>query len=128
MSFYCRVAAIIVQDGKFLLVGHDGGPAEYWTPGGKVEEGETEIEAIIREVREETGLVVTKAEFFNEYKTPSPFSKKVTDITRAYLVKTTGKVKPGMEITRTKWATKKEILKNKNTDKATELITKEVEK
>jgi 8-oxo-dGTP diphosphatase len=62
-----RVSAIIVRDGHVLMVRernrgpsgrHDG--LEYWTlPGGGVEAGEPDDEAVRREVREETGLTVT---------------------------------------------------------------------
>lgn len=55
------VAAILVRDGKVLLVQRGHPPAEgLWTlPGGGVETGESVRAALIREVREETGLSVT---------------------------------------------------------------------
>ncbi len=55
------VGAIIRDEqGRFLLVQRRNEPqAGRWTvPGGKVEPGETLAEAVIREVWEETGLVV----------------------------------------------------------------------
>jgi acetyl-CoA carboxylase carboxyl transferase subunit beta len=57
------VGAIVwrAADGAVLLVRRANPPlAGRWTlPGGKVEPGETPAEAIVREVREETGLDVT---------------------------------------------------------------------
>lgn len=51
------VRGIIVRDGKLALV-HNGKFDYYRFPGGGIEEGETKEEALIREVKEESGLVV----------------------------------------------------------------------
>ena len=54
-------AALIRQDDTVLLVRQQGAedPADSWAlPGGVVEEGELLTEALVREVREETGLEV----------------------------------------------------------------------
>ena len=63
------VAAIIIHDGKILCV--QRGPAKYdyishkWEfPGGKVEEGETKLAAIVREIREELHMDITVDAFF----------------------------------------------------------------
>jgi ADP-ribose pyrophosphatase YjhB (NUDIX family) len=57
----CAVGAIVVRDRSILLVKRDREPARgLWSlPGGRVEAGETLAEAVVREVREETGLDVT---------------------------------------------------------------------
>src|SRR5215472_14051186 len=54
------VSAAIIRDGKVLLVRRARPPASgvYTLPGGGVEVGETLMEAVVREVREETALVV----------------------------------------------------------------------
>ena len=51
------VRAIIFRDGKLALV-HNGKFDYYRFPGGGIEQGETREEALIREVKEESGLVV----------------------------------------------------------------------
>jgi 8-oxo-dGTP diphosphatase len=55
---YLAVSAAIVRDGKVLVVRRARKPALnlYTLPGGVVETGETLIEAVTREVREETTL------------------------------------------------------------------------
>ena len=54
------VSAGIFRDGKILLVRRAREPSKgvYTFPGGRVEFGESLIEAVAREVREETGLVI----------------------------------------------------------------------
>ena len=54
----------LVRQGHQLLLVHQQGPydrAPFWAlPGGKVEPGELLIEALVREIKEETGLVAAQ--------------------------------------------------------------------
>jgi mutator protein MutT len=61
------VGAIIICNGKILLVKRRGEPGKgRWSiPGGIVELGETVEEAVIREVKEETGLDVAEPELID---------------------------------------------------------------
>ena len=59
------VAAAILLDrmGRVLLVGNDWqgfGNVRYTLPGGMVERGESTLTALSREIKEETGLIITK--------------------------------------------------------------------
>jgi 8-oxo-dGTP diphosphatase len=58
------VVAGLLRQGQQLLLIHQQGPHDrtaYWSlPGGKVEPGELLSEALIREVKEETGLTVVQ--------------------------------------------------------------------
>jgi 8-oxo-dGTP diphosphatase len=57
---YLAVSAAIIRDGKVLVVRRARKPALgiYTLPGGGVETGETLMQAVTREVREETSLAI----------------------------------------------------------------------
>src|SRR5271157_2627794 len=61
---YLAVSAAIFRDGRVLIVRRARPPAHglYTLPGGGVELGETLEQAVVREVREETGLDVEPVE------------------------------------------------------------------
>lgn len=75
------VAAIAIHGGKFLLVRHEEGAGHvtgtYGLPSGRVEGGESEFEAAVREFSEETGLTA-KSEDFKEF----PGNYYVADLNR----------------------------------------------
>lgn len=72
-----HVLVIAKFEGKWLLTEHGERGLEF--PGGKVEYGESLMEAAKREVYEETGGVVEGLEWFAEYlvESETPFSKTV---------------------------------------------------
>ncbi len=63
------VGAVVIRDGQVLLVQRAQEPlSEKWTlPGGAVELGETLEEAVVRELREETGLTVRVLELVEAF-------------------------------------------------------------
>ena len=58
------VAVLVRQDGKVLLAQRPRNKvySGYWEfPGGKIEPGESDLEALVREIREELGVIVERA-------------------------------------------------------------------
>jgi ADP-ribose pyrophosphatase YjhB (NUDIX family) len=61
-SHQIRVTGILVENDQILLVRQKVSPKRNWSlPGGRVEEGESLKDAIIREMQEETGLDISVA-------------------------------------------------------------------
>jgi ADP-ribose pyrophosphatase YjhB (NUDIX family)/catechol 2,3-dioxygenase-like lactoylglutathione lyase family enzyme len=72
MPEIAAVGAIAVQNGAVLLIkrGRPPGLGLWSLPGGRVEVGESDREAVIREVLEETGLNVEVVDFVGEVERP----------------------------------------------------------
>jgi ADP-ribose pyrophosphatase YjhB (NUDIX family) len=67
------VGAVITDPaGRLLLIrrGHEPGAGLWSLPGGRVEEGETDEQALVRELREETGLSVSPVRLLGEVLRP----------------------------------------------------------
>jgi len=103
-------AAIIERDGKLLLTKRAGGEfkGSWCIPGGHIELGETPKQAIIREIKEEVGLIFTP-EFFNYF--PETFPER--DWYAVVLIfhgPVTGEVETNEEVSEWKWVTLKEAV------------------
>lgn len=68
------VGAIVLRDGALLMIRRGHGPAggRWSVPGGRIEGGETCAEAVVREVREETGLEVVCGAFVGWFEVIDP--------------------------------------------------------
>ncbi len=61
------------HSGRLLLIkrGHEPGKGLWSIPGGRVEAGESDAAALVREVREETGLVVAPGRLIGSVRRPA---------------------------------------------------------
>jgi len=66
------VAALIIRDKRLLMVHNVKEGLRIEPPGGKKNDGEEWIIAVIREVQEELGCMVRPARLFGEFDTHSP--------------------------------------------------------
>jgi len=69
------VGAIITDDtGRLLLIkrGHEPEEGRWSLPGGRVKPGESDRDALVREVREETGLDVEPGRLIGQVERPAP--------------------------------------------------------
>jgi 8-oxo-dGTP diphosphatase len=68
----CVGAIIKDHAGRLLLIkrGHDPGKGLWSIPGGRIEDGESDAAALVREVREETGLIVTAGALIGSVRRP----------------------------------------------------------
>ena len=64
-------AAIFDENRRILCVKHEYGAKLWHLPGGGVEPGESVHDALIREIREETGYVVEPAQLIGVYSHPA---------------------------------------------------------
>jgi 8-oxo-dGTP diphosphatase len=69
----CVGAVIKDSGGRLLLIkrGHEPGLGLWSVPGGRIEPGETDQEAVVRETREETGLIVTPGPLIGSVRRPA---------------------------------------------------------
>ena len=115
----CVGAVIKDGAGRLLLIkrGHEPGKGLWSIPGGRIEPGESDESALIREVREETGLVVTAGRLIGTVRRPaagtapgasgtsgaSGASGAVLDIRDYAATVTGGTLRPGDDAADARW-------------------------
>lgn len=99
------VGAIIRDDaGRLLMIrrGHEPALGSWSLPGGRVEPGETEAQAVAREVEEETGVIVRVGPLIGRIEIPAP-DGGVFDIGDYAADVIGGELRPGDDATEAAW-------------------------
>jgi 8-oxo-dGTP diphosphatase len=106
----CVGAVIKDGQGRLLLVkrGHEPGAGLWSLPGGRVEPGETDAEALVREMREETGLVVRAGELIGSVRRPAG-DGDVLDIRDYAATVIGGTLNPGDDAAGARWVAAKDF-------------------
>ncbi|HEY5360832.1 MAG TPA: NUDIX domain-containing protein [Streptosporangiaceae bacterium] len=106
----CVGAVITDPAGRMLLIRRRNEPgAGLWSlPGGRVEPGESDQEAIVREVREETSLVVSCGPLLGTVERPGR-ADSVLDIRDYRAVVTGGELAAGDDAADARWVTPPEL-------------------
>jgi ADP-ribose pyrophosphatase YjhB (NUDIX family) len=107
------VGAIVVDDsGRMLLVlrGHPPGEGLWSIPGGRVEPGESDAEAVAREVLEETGLTVVPGRLAGTVDRPGP-GGVVYEIRDYLAVISGGTLSAGDDAADARWFTHDELVR-----------------
>lgn len=107
----CVGAVIRDADGRLLLVrrGHEPGKGLWSVPGGRIEDGETDEQALVREVAEETGLIVTPGRLIGSVRRPGATPGTEYHI-RDYSAEVTGGLLvPGDDADDARWAAPGEL-------------------
>jgi ADP-ribose pyrophosphatase YjhB (NUDIX family) len=101
----CVGAIITDGDGRILLIkrGHAPEAGRWSLPGGRVEAGETDQQALVREVREETGLAVSTGELVGAVRRPAPGGATL-DIRDYRATSTGGALAAGDDAADARWA------------------------
>ncbi|MEU8114954.1 NUDIX domain-containing protein [Micromonospora sp. NPDC048986] len=98
-----KVGAAIVRDGKVLVVRKKDQPsAEYYMPGGRMEEGETQRETLFREVREELCVDIDYFEYVGSFEDRAVF-EGTPIVIHAYLVTVVGVPTAANEVREYAW-------------------------
>jgi 8-oxo-dGTP diphosphatase len=104
------VSALVVDQEELLLVRRNRPPSVgHWAmPGGRVEVGETLAEAVVRELREETGLEGVCGEYVGLVEIIEPDHHVVVLDFRAHLL-VHGPPEPGDDVVEARWVPLDEV-------------------
>ena len=106
----CVGAVVTDEQGRLLMIkrGHEPGTGLWSIPGGRIEPGETDAEALVREMLEETGLTVQPGRLLGRVRRPGA-GRTVIDI-RDYAVTVTGGTqRPGDDAADVRWVAATEM-------------------
>ncbi len=103
-----KIAAGIIKDKRLLVVAKEKYEDEFMLPGGKKESGETDVETLKREIKEELGVSINKYKYIDFYETKAMLSNEDIKIS-LYLVEIDGEPTPCSEIVKLKYINEKDF-------------------
>jgi ADP-ribose pyrophosphatase YjhB (NUDIX family) len=116
----------VVFDGQDRLLmiqrGHDPGAGLWSIPGGRVEPGETDEQALVREILEETNLQVSVGKIIGRGYRPGP-GGTVFDIRDYAATVTGGTLRPGDDAADARWVAASELARLEVTEGLIEALT-----
>jgi 8-oxo-dGTP diphosphatase len=120
----CVGAVIRDDEGRLLLIkrGHDPGAGLWSLPGGRIEPGETGTQALVREMREETGLTVKVGRLLGTVRRPG-LGGDVIDISDYEATVITGRLTPGDDAADARWVDAADLESMPVTDGLVEALT-----
>jgi 8-oxo-dGTP diphosphatase len=106
----CVGAVIKDARGRLLLIrrGHAPGAGLWSLPGGRIEPGETDAEALVREMHEETGLEIETGRLLGTVRRPGQ-GGDVLDIRDYMATVTGGMLRPGDDAADARWVDAAEL-------------------
>jgi 8-oxo-dGTP diphosphatase len=120
----CVGAVIRDDEGRLLLIkrGHEPGAGLWSLPGGRIEPGETGTQALVREMREETGLTVKVGRLLGTVSRPG-LDGDVIDISDYEATIITGSLTPGDDAADACWVDTADLESMPVTDGLVEALT-----
>jgi 8-oxo-dGTP diphosphatase len=106
----CVGAVVFDAQGRLLMIqrGHDPGAGLWSIPGGRIEPGETDEQALVREMLEETNLQVVVGKFVGRVQREG-LGGAVVDIRDYAATVTGGTLRPGDDAADARWVTAAEM-------------------
>ena len=106
----CVGAIVTDSQGRLLMIkrGHEPGAGLWSIPGGRIEPGETDAEALIREMLEETSLTVVVDRLIGRVERPG-LNGAVIDIRDYAATVTGGTLRPGDDAADARWVAPGEL-------------------
>ena len=111
MTVICCVGAVVTDaQGRLLMIkrGHEPGAGLWSIPGGRIEPGETDAQALVREMLEETGLTVEPGRLLGRVRRPG-LGGAVIDIRDYAATVTGGTPRPGDDAVDVRWVAAREL-------------------
>ena len=120
----CVGAVVFDTQGRLLMIqrGHDPGAGLWSIPGGRIEPGETDEQALVRELLEETNLQVKVGKFVGSVRREG-LGGAVVDIRDYNATVTGGTLRPGDDAADARWVEAAELARLEVTEGLIEALT-----